>query len=323
MALARPFAWFIGIAATLACMPVGGPGGSVVLTNEDVVIVWDKEHGVEHFIRQAAFAGDGKEFGFIVPSPAEPEFAVADERVFSLLRSQIPRPSEPMSIGCAKAETMAVPASTVSVLRTEQVGDYKATVLKAADGAALSAWLHNNGFVTSPSTPEWLQGYAARNWVFTAFKFSGDLSQGLETQAIRMSFKTDHPEYPYSMPRDDWAASGRKSMNVFFVSSSAVEGRYESSRAPWGATVRWSGPVQEDSIRDLAANLKLPASDLPASPTLTVFRSSGDANGYASDLYFVPTAMVNSSKLGWWFGAVLVLGLLGWRMRLRSPAASL
>src|SRR5256885_13785647 len=93
-------AGFLGLVSILACAPVGGAGGTVVLTNEDVGIVWDKEHGIEHFIRRATFYGDQNQFGFIVPSPSVPYLALAKDEVFDLLRKQIPKPKAPFSLGC-------------------------------------------------------------------------------------------------------------------------------------------------------------------------------------------------------------------------------
>ena len=304
----------LSLASILACAPVGGAGGTVVLTNEDVVIVWDKEHGIEHFVRRATFYGDQKQFGFIVPSPSVPQLALAKDEVFDLLRRQIPKPKEPFSLGCAKHAAKKA-ASGVRVVRTQTVGNYEATIIKATDGAALGAWLHKNGYVSPASTTQWLNSYVARKWVFTAFKFKGDLEDMARTQAIRMSFKTDRPEYPYSMPKDDWAESGRKAMNVFFLSSAPVESRYENTNEPWSGSVRWSGQLNNSVSGELSQYLGLSHENLPRTLTMTAFQSGYDAKGYANDLYFIekPAKVV---LWPWEIGAAVV-ALVIWRVRAR------
>lgn len=301
----------LGLAAILACAPMGGPNGYVSLADENVVIVWDKARGIEHFVRQASFVTDQKKIGFIVPTPSAPTLSVADEHVFSLLRRQIPTPQTGFSLGCAHAKTAAKAA--VVVLHTQRVGNYQAAVLKATDGRALQDWLAKNGFAASPSAIQWADGYAKRNWVFTAFKFTGGDDPRLATQTIRLSFKTDRPIYPYSMPRSDWDRAAGKSMRVYFVASKAVDAKYEGSNAAWSAFVGWSGSI-EQAVPELAHDLRLSPTDLPASPTMTLFNSTGDTNGFGQDLYFVERR--SKAPYAWTAGAAFGLALV-WRSRAR------
>lgn len=82
------------LGSVYACCVATHSGGMVQLSDESVVIVWDKAHGIEHFVRQAQFTGDQKDFGFIVPTPAEPTLAQTDPSVFKTLEDVIPNQTE-------------------------------------------------------------------------------------------------------------------------------------------------------------------------------------------------------------------------------------
>lgn len=325
--LIRALAWFLGVASLLACAPVGGAGGSVRLTKEDVVIVWDKEHGVEHFVRQAQFQSDQEKFGFIVPTPTVPELSLASDEVFKLLRSQIPEPRTAVTLGCAGAKHGAKKAASARIIRTQTVGEYKAVTLSASDGAAMNEWLAKNGFVATRATRHWLDTYAKRKWVFTAFKFNSGEEAAVQSQTIRLSFKTDHPIYPYSMPRDAWNKAAGKTMSVFFVASSPVSPFYENSKTPWKSRMVWSGAISEVKSR-LAKDLHLKEAELPQRPELTIFSSVGDRNGLGSDLYFVekPYNFLEDRTYAWaGLAGLATVGAAAWRLRARrrqDPAGS-
>ena len=71
------------------------------LTVEQVLIFWDKESGVEDFIRKTRFDRTGKPFGFVIPTPSTPEvFAakapfVSESRYVATSVPQAPRTSRP------------------------------------------------------------------------------------------------------------------------------------------------------------------------------------------------------------------------------------
>src|SRR5688572_9595422 len=72
-------------ALTSPCIHVHGPGTSVWTESEHAVIVWDSKNKVEHFIREAEFESEAKDFGFMVPTPTVPLLAAADPQIFPTL----------------------------------------------------------------------------------------------------------------------------------------------------------------------------------------------------------------------------------------------
>jgi hypothetical protein len=67
------------IAVILEARPVSGCAcvfrleTPAVNADQSVIILWDAANKTEHFIRKASFQSAGDDFGFIVPSPSQPE----------------------------------------------------------------------------------------------------------------------------------------------------------------------------------------------------------------------------------------------------------
>ena len=306
----------------LACCIVS-PGEEVLMTHENVVIVWDEKAKVQHFIRQANFDSQAKNFGFIVPTPSVPEFSVARKEAFSLLQDLVPPPRK---FGC-ESPTEGVAASAgatgeVEVLKEEQVGDYQATVVKATDGQALNDWLKKNGFVSRPAMTEWLDGYTTKQWVFTALKYKAkqkslykpDRDSTTRTNAIRISFKTDRPHYPYKMPKDTWPEGHNRPLKLYFVAANEIDAKYVDTSDHWEAKKEWSGPLPESKRIALAVDIGLKESDLPANAQVTIFENGRNENGYDEDLIFVA-----ASNVGTYLGGGIVVVLVGaWLMVQRN-----
>src|SRR5688572_6739034 len=68
-----------------ACAPAPPEGASVVIAQEEAVIVWDDAKKLEHFVRRAVFDTKARDFGFLVPTPTQPELAEASDAVFATL----------------------------------------------------------------------------------------------------------------------------------------------------------------------------------------------------------------------------------------------
>lgn len=280
------------------------PGEEVLMTHENVIIVWDEKAQMQHFIRQANFKSKAKEFGFIVPTPTEPDFSVANEKAFSKLQNLVPV-DDTRKAASADATTAT---AGVEVLKTEQVGDYEATVVKATDGAVLNAWLKENGFISRPAMTEWLDGYAKKQWVFTALKYKADEDLATETNAIRISFKTDRPHYPYKMPKDTWPEGHVRPLKLYFVAAHAINAKYVDTNDHWEATKQWSGPLPVSQRAGLAKELGLLESDLPKDAQVTIFENRRNNHGYDQDLTFA-----SSTNYGPFLGGGIALVLFtGW-----------
>ncbi len=161
---------------------------------------------------------------------------------------------------------------------------------------------------------DWLDYYTKQSWVFTAFKFAGNANDVTSTQAIRVSFKTDRPRYPYKMPLDTWPASHARPMNVYFISSAPVVSRYVDTNGNWEAQVRYTGKLDDGTMGAVAKDLILSGSDMPTNATMTVFRNGSNPDGYDHDLYFAVAAP--GAAWTWVLGAIIVV--IAARMYMRS-----
>src|SRR5437016_6045947 len=70
---------------TPACCPAPPSGKPVVNADQTVIILWDAANRTQHFIRKASFQSEADDFGFIVPSPSEPELEESGNEAFPYL----------------------------------------------------------------------------------------------------------------------------------------------------------------------------------------------------------------------------------------------
>lgn len=275
-----------GIPVARACCPAWKGSRPVRIADQKILVIWDPETRTEHFIRSAGFragttggappgddtAADAAEkaFGFLVPSPSQPEVAEADDGVFAALDDLIrPRIEEverwradptplvlmPFLLRAPATTSRAVPPmADVRVLERKRVGQYDVAVLKADDATALTDWLATNGFESRPALREWAEPYVAKGWIITAFRYVADASR-IETGGVRMSFQTEIPMFAYRVPTDNLAAEGQASVLRAFVvvpgRASGTLGEGESARSWSAAQCRYSRPLPAESFAAL------------------------------------------------------------------------
>lgn len=280
--------------ATACCISYGDI--AMTLSREKAIIIWDQEAKVEHFIRSASFTGGAKDFGFILPTPSQPTaIEVADAEAFGLLESFKPMPPN--------SDTAA--AGGVEILEQKKVGDYEVTVLKAAEGSAIGDWLKKNGHKMRPAMEPWLDYYAKKGWILTAFRYQNATGKST-TKAVRVSFPTEKPHYPYKMPSDTWSEGHARPLTLFVVSQTAVRGKYEDDKV-WETDEKWRAKISTYHQPKLEKMLGVPGSPLalPAGMTVTRFENSELANNYDHDLIFESN---NPPYWALWLG----LGGMGW-----------
>jgi hypothetical protein len=272
------------------CAPAPPPGATVNITDEQAVIVWDAAHHVEHFIRAAGFDSDAKAFGFLVPTPTKPELGELPDTMFFALRDAVePKlryESSGIELGCMLAasksgspQSIDTAAPSVRVLQTAHVAGYNATTLAADDTAALAGWLASHGFADTPALDAWLQRYVTDHWTITAFVVGGDAAAGrhnLATGAVRMTFSTDRPVYPYREPAAT-AASASRSLMLYVVSDRRYAATF--AQTPWIAKVMFAAPVTlPPELSAIAGTAKF----------VTAFDDTGVRNG-TDEVYFAPS----------------------------------
>lgn len=299
-----------------ACCPAPRPGTVVLNADQTIVILWDAAQKMEHFIRKASFKSDAADFGFIIPSPSQPELSESGGEAFTLLAKYTepeierrPRPHSGSSLGCGRGPLAMKSAGAkpdmpaVRVLEEKFVAGFKAAVLEADNASVLLAWLKENGYAFSPAIEAWAQPYVEAKWKLTALRVAKDGEQGqpsqtaqtygIEAPALRMSFKTERPLFPYREP--DAADANEKLdqrsrlLRVFFVGEQRYEGELTKTE-PWTGKAVWSNLLKAEQRAALLEALKLPATTGPREFRLTEFEDRWPYKKAPADLYFSPAA---------------------------------
>ncbi len=229
---------------------VAVPGrADVEITDETALIIWDSETQTEHFIRNANFVTDAKEFGFIVPTPTRPTLHESGGRVLSnLMKLTAPRieyreKKEPafrlfapgtgfdllFPVLPYRGEGAMAPNSDVTgavqVIEELSVAGYDAAILKASDPDSLLEWLREHNYASRPELEAWVRVYTEQDWFLTAFRISaatddqaaqtgqaGQTGQAV-ARPVRITFQTDRPFYPYREPVADVRVGAEESVS--------------------------------------------------------------------------------------------------------------
>jgi hypothetical protein len=303
------------------CAVAPRAGQHVDIAEESAIIIWDSATKTEHFIRRAAFKTEAKDFGFLVPTPSKPTLAEADDSAFGELERITAPPIRAQTqtssgcIGCSATKSMAPgAASEVSVLHEQRVAGYDAVVLAATDAVALNKWLADHGYQSSDVLKKWLEPYVAKGWIITAFKIASPSEKvkdgkgasatkttvdgkatpspastaGVATSAVRMTFTTDRPFYPYREPEDQRgpnASKERRLLRVYFIGTERVEGTVGDETAFAGQT-KWSKVLPDAERQSLLSILKLNNEKTPATWRLTEFEDRSSPRPGTDDLFF-------------------------------------
>lgn len=270
--------------------------GFVGINNETVVIIWDKTHNTEHFIRTVMLDSRADKAGFLVPTPSTPELGLADSRLFDLPDKYLPMPRT-LSVTLSKS----VPASNTDgieprVVAEEQMGDYHAVILDASDSRGLGNWLRKNGYPWTESSALWLAPYLAKKWKVTAFKLQRSETGEIGTTAIRMSFTTEHPFFPYREPAEASKLGGpQRVLRIAFLSDDRVVGKLEDG-SDWSARLDYAGSTTPASYSRVDKNdwLKFAGlagkADFTLPSRLTYFSDYSNPRPGKFDLFFSSSA---------------------------------
>lgn len=307
-----------GAPSAEACATAPPAAESVRIASESAIIVWDEKSKKEHFIRRASFSTSAKDFGFLVPTPTKPELAEIDDGVFDALdwatrpKVEIREERSGVELGSAflltrKSDTSAAAGgakSAVRVLDEQTVAGYDAVVLEADDPLALAKWLGDHGYDARPALDAWLAPYVAAKWKITAFKVAtrgrphreqphsepgAGSKTRLGTQAVRMSFETETPFFPYREPADqrEPAPSGAppdapRDLLVYVVAAQRLSPSIGRTGAFPGSIpfAKHVGSALPKSVEDL-----LPEKD----PFVTVLVDPSTPRPGTDELYLVPS----------------------------------
>lgn len=280
-----------------ACATAPPAGAEVEVVDEEALIVWDPATKTEQFIRRAKFSSTAKSFGFLVPTPAVPKLDEVPDHLFyglaDAIRPKVVRDTSGFDIeaGSLLWETCAMGmgksagdrvTSGVRVISVAHVAGFDATTVEADDTTALAGWLAQHGFASTPALTTWLDRYVKDRWKITAFVVASDQGGAAEhevgTRAVRMTFQTDRPFYPYREPTEAAKVGADRSLRVFLVSDQ----RYQAmvAQKPWHARVLHSAPIE--ATGELAAVLG-------DKRMTTVFLDDVSPRVGVDELYFYPS----------------------------------
>jgi hypothetical protein len=258
---------------------------------------------MQHFIRQASFKSEADDFGFIVPSPSQPELDESGNDAFPYLLKltepeikTMPRPSGG-GCGCTKNEKAPAPGEAqkeqVKVLQQKVVAGFDAAVLETKSAAALIEWLKDNGYAYSPEIEAWAKPYVEGGWKFTALKVAKDKDakddKGVKAGALRISFKTERPLFPYREPDYKSAADSlgakRRLLRIYFLADARYDGEL-TKETTWTGKVAWAGKISAESRGKILTGLKLAETTGPSEWWLTEFEDEWPYKVAPADVYF-------------------------------------
>ena len=284
-----------------ACCPAPPPGKPAVNADQTVILLWDPATKTEHFVRRASFRAESDDFGFLVPTPTQPELAESGDAAFPSLAKltepevrKVPAPSEGGCATCAGASKSAasveVPRNVV-VLEEKTVAGFQASVLEARSASALVRWLEEHHYALSPEVEAWAKPYVDGGWKITALRVTKDASgkrdERVAASSLRLSFKADAPLFPYREPdpkaAGPLAASGRL-LRIYLATDARYDGALTG--AAWTGQTVWANPIASADRARLLAHLGLPDDAAPKSLFLTEIEDPWPRKVHPSDLVF-------------------------------------
>jgi hypothetical protein len=294
----------IGLSATLApaCCPAPPSGKPVVNADQTVIMIWDPATQMQHFIRKASFKSEAEDFGFIIPTPSQPELDESGNDAFPMLAKitapeiqKVARSRGGSGCGCQSAPmptTADASRSGVTLLAEKEVAGFHSVILEAERADALVTWLKDHGYAFSPQIQEWAKPYVDAKWKFTALKVAKGKdgnSNSVSASALRLSFKTDHPLFPYREPDPKDYASAlnarHRLLRIYFLSDGRYRGEL-TKESPWTGKAAWADKITADQRSKLLAALKLPESTGPKQMWLTEFEDNWPYRAAPGDVSF-------------------------------------
>ena len=118
--------------------------------------------------------------------------------------------------------------------------------------------------------------------VMVAFKIEKDANSGravVSTKAVKMSFATERPFFPYREPEvkahpaeDEARMEESRVLRVFFLGNNRMAGSLGA--VPWNAETVWADAVDASLIDTMAKDLGIPHEEFPKGTWLTVFKDT-------------------------------------------------
>lgn len=262
----------------------------VGLLGQSDMLIWNPETKTEHLIQSSIFASNAKQFDFVVPTPSMPKVQMLNGKVFREMHA-IVHPKREIVVD-KDAPPSSRTAEKVEVVQEAQVGNLKATTIKAFDALALGNWLEKNGYKLRLAQNQWLEKYLKKRWYITAFKVMSD-KNALQTEAVRLSFKTDVPVLPYFAPQNSWVRGVK--LDLYVVSPVDLVG-FVGGKKVWAGKQETSTFLSKEKSEKVAFSVLLSAKDMPKKAWVQRYLEIGNGSTAVDDLYFYPRPKVVPAK---------------------------
>jgi hypothetical protein len=183
------------------------------------------------------------------------------------------------------------------VLAEKEVAGFHAVVLETKSSDALVDWLKEHGYAFSPEVRAWAKPYVEGGWKITALKVAkpkdGD-QKLVAAGALRLSFQTDRPLFPYREPDPKDAArllgATDRLLRIYFLADSRFDGELTGTDFPWTGKPAWANKLSPEDRKKTLDLLKLPETTGPQAYWLTEFEDHWPYRISSADLYFATSA---------------------------------
>jgi hypothetical protein len=158
----------------------------------------------------------------------------------------------------------------------------------------LSKWLTDHDYEFSPVLKAWAEIYIKKGWKFTAFKIAKPSADqpSVSTSAVRMTFATDRPFYPYREPlkaAPENTADARV-LRVYFLGEKIVDATVGTGNTAWPAYVPWCNTLADSDRQTVWNMLKLTEPSPARSWALTEFEDRSSPRPTVDDVYYGASA---------------------------------
>jgi len=263
------------------------------------------------------------DFAFLVPTPVPPKLAEADEKTFGFLQRAVQ--ARTYNIGCAKEDDAVAGSAPATkddpVLSVSLVAGYEATVLSLANPSIAANWLKARNFPISAASKEWLDSYAVKHWVVTAFRVASANGEG-QLKPIRLTFPTDRPFYPYREPATQTKSSDKpwRNLQLFILADAPYRGTMGGEA--WVGQETVCDQLKPEELQQIQETL--PDVDLSNCHWLTALRDNSYPRIGKEDVVFTPYFQIPASWVKTGIG-ILGIGTIGsiavWRRSRRRRSA--
>src|SRR5262249_47360931 len=133
--------------------------------------------------------------------------------------------------------------------------------------------------------------YVDQGWKITALKVAKDTKTGndVSAAALRLTFKTDRPLFPYREPDTKSAAellsAQKRLLRIYLLADSRYRGELTKD-TPWTGKVAWANKLDGSTRSHVLQQLKLDEKTGPAEWWLTEFEDDWAYRVAPADVYF-------------------------------------